>query len=51
MELEGRKVLVDMQKSGHRCCVPTAFLCFAVLNVYQGFSGPNMVVFGPNCSF
>ena len=46
MELEGRKELVDTGKS---CTwsVPTVSLRLAVLNVFQGFFGPKMAVFGP----
>ena len=46
MELEGRKELVDMGKSSRRCSVPTVSLRLAVLNVFQGFFGPKMAVFG-----
>ena len=47
MELEGRKELVDTGKSSRMCSVPTVFLRLAVLNVFQGFFGPKMAVFGP----
>ena len=47
MELEGRKELVDTGKSSRTCSVPTGSLCLAVLNVFQGFFGPKMAVFGP----
>ena len=47
MESEGRKELVDMGKSSHMCSVPTVSLRLAVLNVFQGFFGPKMAVFGP----
>ena len=47
MELEGRKELVDTGKSSCMCSVPTASLRLAVLNVFQGFFGPKMAVFGP----
>ena len=43
MELEGRKELVDRGKSSRM----TVSLRLAVLNVFQGFFGPKMVVFGP----
>ena len=51
MELEGRKELVDTRKSSRTCSVPTVSLGSAVLNVFQGFFGPKMAVFGPKCSF
>ena len=51
MELEGRKELVDMGKSSHMCSVPTVSLRLAVLNVFQGFFGPKMAVFGPKLQF
>ena len=47
MELEGGKELVDTGKSSRRCSVPTVSLRLAVLNVFQGFFGPKMAVFGP----
>ena len=47
MELESRKELVDTGKSSRMCSVPTVFLRLAVLNVFQGFFGPKMAVFGP----
>ena len=47
MELEGRKELVDRGKSSRTCNVPTVFVRLAVLNVFQGFFGPKMAVFGP----
>ena len=47
MELEGRKELVDTGKSSCMWSVPTASLRLAVLNVFQGFFGPKMAVFGP----
>ena len=47
MELEGRKELVDRGKSSCMCSVPTTSLRLAVLNVFQGFFGPKMAVFGP----
>ena len=52
MELEGRKGLVDMGKSRRTWSVPAASLCLAVfLNVFQGFFGPKMAVFGPKLQF
>ena len=51
MELEGRKQLVDTKKSSRMCSVPTVSLRLAVLNVFQGFFGPKMAVFGPNLQF
>ena len=51
MESEGRKGLVDMEKSSHMCSVPTVSLCLAVLNVFRGFFGPKMAVFGPKLQF
>ena len=51
MELEGRKELVDTRKSSRTCNVPTVSLCLAVLNVFQGFFGPKMAVFGPKLQF
>ena len=47
MELEGRKELVDTEKSSRTWSVPTVALRLAVLNVFQGFFGPKMAVFGP----
>ena len=51
MELEGRKELVDTGKSSRTCSVPTVLLRLAVLNVFQGFFGPKMAVFGPKLQF
>ena len=51
MVLEGRKELVDTGKSSRRCSVPTVSLRLAVLNVFQGFFGPKMAVFGPKLQF
>ena len=51
MELEGRKELVNTGKSSRTCSVPTVSLCLAVLNVFQGFFGPKMAVFGPKLQF
>ena len=47
MELEGRKELVDTGKSSRTWSVPTISLRLAILNVFQGFFGPKMAVFGP----
>ena len=47
MELEGRKELVDTGKSSHTWSVPIFSLRLAVLNVFEGYFGPNMAVFGP----
>ena len=51
MELEGRKELVDTGKSSRTCSVPTISLRLAILNVFQGFFGPKMAVFGPKLQF
>ena len=51
MELEGRKELVDTGKSSRTWNVPTISLRLAVLNVFQGFFGPKMAVFGPKLQF
>ena len=51
MELEGRKELVDTGKSSRTCCVPTVSLSLAILNVFQGFFGPKMAIFGPKLQF
>ena len=51
MELEGRKELVDTGKSSRTCNAPTVSLGLAVLNVFQGFLGPKMAVFGPKLQF
>ena len=53
LELEGRKGLVDRGKSrGVRTwTVPTVSFRLAVLNVFQGFFGPKMAVFGPKLHF
>ena len=50
-ELEGRKELVDTGKSSRTWSVPTVSLRLAVLNVFQGFLGPKMAVFGPKLQF
>ena len=47
MELEGRKELVDTEKSSRTWTVPTISLRLAILNVFEGFFGPKMAVFGP----
>ena len=46
MELEGRKELVDTGKSSRTWSVPTVSRHLAVLNVFQGFFGQKMAVFG-----
>ena len=51
MELEGRKELVDTGKSSRTCRVATVSLRLAVLNVFRGFFGPKMAVFGPKVQF
>ena len=51
MELEGRKELVDTGKSSRTWIVPTVSLRLAVLNVFRGFFGPKMAVFGPKLQF
>ena len=51
MELEGRKELVDTEKSSGTWSVPTVSLRLAVLNVFKGFFGPKMAVFGPKRQF
>ena len=51
MELEGRKELVDTGKSSRTLSVPTVSLRLAVLNVFHGFFGPKMAVFGPKLQF
>ena len=51
VELEGRKELVDTGKSSRTWSVPTVSLRLAVLNVFQGFFGPKMAVFGPKLQF
>ena len=51
MELEGRKELVDTGKSSRTCSVPTVSLRLAGLNVFQGFFGAKMAVFGPKLQF
>ena len=51
MELEGRKELVDTGKSSRTWSVSTVFLRLAVLNVFKGFFGPKMAVFGPKLQF
>ena len=51
MESEGRKELVDTGKSSRTCSVPILSLRLAVLNVFKGFFGPKMAVFGPKLQF
>ena len=51
MELGGRKELVDTGKSSRTWSVPTVSLRLAVLNVFWGFFGPKMTVFGPKLQF
>ena len=51
MELEGRKGLVDTGKSSRTWSVPTISLRLAVLNVFQGFFGSKIAVFGPKLQF
>ena len=51
MELEGRKELVDTGMSSCMWSVPTVSLRLAVLNVFQGFFGPKMAVFGRKMQF
>ena len=51
MELEGRKELLDTGKSSCTWSVHTVSLRLAVLNVFQGFFGPKMTVFGPKLQF
>ena len=51
MELEGRKELVDTGRSSSTWSVPTVSLRLAVLNVFQGFFGPKLAVFGPKPQF
>ena len=51
MELEGHKELVGTGKSSRTCSVPTVSLHLAVWNVFRGFFGPKMAVFGPKLQF
>ena len=51
MQLQGRKELGDMGKSSRTWIVPTASVRLAILNVFQGFFGPKMAVFGPKLQF
>ena len=51
MELEGRKELVDTGKSSRTWSVTTVSLRLAVLNVFRGFFGPKMAVFGLKLQF
>ena len=48
---ERRKKLVDTGRSSRTWSVPTVSLRLAVLNVFQGFFGPKMAVFGPKLQF
>ena len=51
MELEGGKELVHTGKSSWTCSVSTVSLRLPVLNVFQGFFGPKMPVFGAELQF
>ena len=51
VELEGHKGLFDTGKSNPTWSVPTVSLCLAFLNVFHGFFGPKMAVFGPKLQF
>ena len=51
MELEGRREIGDTGKSSRTCSLPTVALRLSVLNVFQGFFGPKMAVFGPKLQF
>ena len=51
MELEGRKELVDTRKSSRTWSVPIISLRLAIWNVFQGFFGPKIAVFGPKLQF
>ena len=51
MELEGRKELVDTGKSRRTWSVPTVSLRLTDLNLFRGFLGPKMAVFGPQLQF
>ena len=51
MALEGRKELVDTGKSSRTWSLHTVSLRLAVLNVFRGFFGPKMAVFGPKLQF
>ena len=51
MELEGVKELIDTGKSGRTWSVSTVSLRLAVLNVFQGFFGPKLAVFGHKLQF
>ena len=51
MELEGRKELVDTEKSSRTCSVPAVSLRLAILNVFQGFFSPKLAIFGPKLQF
>ena len=51
MELEGGKELVDTGGSSRTWSVSTVSLRLAVLNVFKGFFGPKMAIFGPKLQF
>ena len=51
MEFEGRKELVDTEKSSRTWSVPTVSLRLAVLSVLRGFFGPKTAIFGPKVQF
>ena len=51
MASEGCKELFDTGKSSRTWSVPTVSLRLAVLNVFHGFFGPKMAVFGPKLQF
>ena len=51
MELEVHKELIDTGMSSGTWSVPTVSLRLAALNVFQGFFGPKMAVFGPKLQF
>ena len=51
MELEGRKELVETVNSSRTWSVSTVSLRLAVLNMFQGFFGPKLAVFGPKLQF
>ena len=51
MQLEGRKELVGIGKSSRTWSAPTVSLRLAGLNVFPGFFGPKMAVFGPKLQF
>ena len=51
MELQGRKELVDTEKSSRTCLVCTVSLRLAVVNRFQSLFGPKMAVFAPRLQF